>query len=82
MLGLLASLHHGSYLRLDAGRTKVAALSSWSVDVPFGLYLGWVSLPPLRTSPRFLYFIRWNGFGIAPQVWAVIMLAVAAVLGC
>jgi fatty acid desaturase len=39
MLGLLATLII-SYLRLNAGRTKVAALERWSVDVPFGLYLG------------------------------------------
>ena len=80
MLALLGTLII-SYLRLNAGRTKVAALERWSVDVPFGLYLGWVSVATIANITSFLYFIQWDGFGIDPQVWAVIMLAVATVLG-
>lgn len=80
MLALLATLII-SYLRLDVGRLKVSASERWSVDVPFGLYLGWVSVAAIANITSFLYFIQWNGFGIDPQVWAVIMLTVASALG-
>lgn len=29
----------------------------------------------------YLDYVRWNGFGLDPQIWAVIMLAVASLLG-
>lgn len=80
MLALLGSLVV-SYLKLDVGRTKAGAGESWAVDVPFGVYLGWVSVATIANITSWLYSIDWNGFGVAPQVWAVIMLAVASVVG-
>ncbi len=80
MLALLATLIL-SYLRLDVGLTRVGAAERWSVDIPFGVYLGWVSVATIANITDYLYYIQWDGFGIAPQVWAVIMLAVASLLG-
>ena len=80
MLALLASLIV-SYVRLNIGRAHVGAAERWSVDIPFGLYLGWVSVATVANISSYLYFIHWDGFGIAPQGWAVIMLAVASLLG-
>lgn len=80
MLALLTTLIL-SYLRLDVGRLQVGAAERWSVDIPFSVYLGWVSVATIANISDYLYFVGWNGFGIAPQVWAVIMLAVASVLG-
>jgi hypothetical protein len=80
MLALLATLII-SYLRLDVGRQRVGAVERWSVDIPFGVYLGWVSVATIANITDYLYYIHWNGFGIAPEVWAVIMLAIASVLG-
>jgi benzodiazapine receptor len=80
MLGLLGLLI-ASYLRLDVGRTPVGAAEKWSVDVPFSTYLGWISVAAIANVTDWLYFVNWNGFGIAPEVWAVIMLIVATVVG-
>lgn len=80
MLALLATLII-SYLRLDVGRGRLGAAERWCVDVPFGLYLGWVSVATIANITSFLYYVQWDGFGIAPQVWAVIMLTVASLLG-
>ncbi len=77
LLGLLIA----SYLKLNVGRASVSAAEKWNVDVPFSMYLGWVSVATVANITSWLYFVKWNGFGIAPQVWAVIMLAVASVLG-
>jgi hypothetical protein len=68
-------------LKLDVGRTIVSAVEKWSVDIPFSVYLAWISVATIANITDYLYYIGWNGFGIAPQTWAVIMLVVASLLG-
>jgi benzodiazapine receptor len=80
MLTLLGPLI-ASYLRLDVGRLRVSAAEKWCVDIPFSLYLGWITVATVANISDYLYYIGWNGFGLAPQVWAVIMLVVASLLG-
>jgi hypothetical protein len=80
MLALLGTLIV-SYLKLDVGRTAVSTGQKWAVDVPFSVYLGWVSVATIANITSWLYSINWDGFGISPQVWAVIMLVVASVVG-
>ena len=77
LLGLLIA----SYLQLNVGRTPVSRAERWCVDIPFSVYLGWISVAAIANITDWLYLIHWSGFGIAPQVWAVIMLIVAALLG-
>jgi len=80
MLTLLGTLLV-SYLKLQVGKTSVSTTEKWSVDIPFSVYLGWVSVATIANITDWLYFIEWSGFGIRPQVWAVIMLVVASVVG-
>ena len=80
MLGLLVLLIV-SYLRLDVGNTAAGTAERWSVDIPFSVYLGWITVATVANISDYLYLIRWDGFGIAPQVWAVIMIVVASLLG-
>ncbi len=77
LLGLLIV----SYLRLDVGSTPVTTAEKWSVDIPFSIYLGWITVATVANVSDYLYLIQWNGFGIAPQVWAVIMIVIASLLG-
>jgi len=77
LLGLLIA----SYLRLDVNRVSVSTAERWSVDIPFSIYLGWITVATVANITDLLYLIEWNGFGIAPQVWAVIMIVVASVVG-
>jgi len=80
MLALLGTLIM-SYVKLDVGRSVVSDGEKWAVDVPFSVYLGWISVATVANITSWLYSINWNGFGIAPQVWAVIMLIVASLIG-
>lgn len=80
MLALLGTLIV-SYLKLDVGRTAISTAERWSVDIPFSVYLGWVSVATIANFTSWLYYAGWNGLGIAPEAWAVIMLVVASVLG-
>ena len=80
MLTLLASLII-IYLSLEIGIKEVGAGMRWAVHIPFSVYLGWISVATIANTTDLLYYWNWGGWGISPQVWAVIMLAVAALLG-
>lgn len=77
LLGLLIA----SYLRLDVNRVPVSRAEYWSVDVLFSVYLGWITVATVANITDWLYLVGWDGFGIPAQTWAVIMLAVASLLG-
>ena len=77
LLGLLIA----SYLRLDVNRVSVTSVERWSVDIPFSIYLGWITVATVANIADWLYWVNWAGFGIPAQAWAVIMLAVASLLG-
>lgn len=77
LLGLLIA----SYLRLDVNRASVTRAERWSVDVLFSIYLGWITVATVANITDWLYLVEWSGFGISAQAWAVIMLAVASLLG-
>ena len=79
MLSLLVLLI-AIYRRLDIGRVRVAARERWLVDVPFSIYLGWISVATIANITDLLYAWRWDGLGIAPEYWAVIMLLAAATI--
>lgn len=79
MLVLLASLL-AIYLRLGIGRMQVARAEKWLVDVPFSIYLGWITVATVANVTDVLYILGWNGGPISPPAWAVIMLVVATVL--
>jgi len=77
LLGLLIAC----YLNLNIGRTSVSNAEKWCVDIPLSVYLGWISVATIANISDWLYFVHWNGFGIDPQAWAVIMLIVASLVG-
>jgi hypothetical protein len=77
LLGLLIA----SYLRLNVNGSAISRAEWWSVDLPFSVYLGWITVATVANVTDWLYLVEWNGFGIAAQVWAVIMIAVASVVG-
>jgi tryptophan-rich sensory protein len=66
------------YLRLGIGRDIVSPAEKWLVNLLFSIYLGWVSVATIANVSDVLYYLHWNGWGIVPQMWAVIMLLIAA----
>ncbi|MDZ4045658.1 MAG: TspO/MBR family protein [Rhodoglobus sp.] len=58
--------------------------SAWDAaltDVPLGLYLGWVCVATAANVTAWLAASGFDGWGLPPEVWAVIVLAVAAAAG-
>ena len=77
LLGLLIAI----YLRLDVGRTKVSLAEKLCVEVPFSLYLAWISVATIANVTVFLRHIGWSGWGLPEAAWANIMMLIASVLG-
>lgn len=80
MLTLL-SLLIASYLKLNVGRTAIGNGERWCVDIPFSVYLGWITVATVANVTGYLYFLGWNSVGTDAQAWAVVMIAVASFLG-
>jgi benzodiazapine receptor len=77
MFGLLLLLI-AIYLRLGIGRVRVSAAEKWLAYIPFSIYLGWITVATIANVTAVLYYLNWDGWGIRPEVWAVIMLVVGA----
>ena len=80
MLLLLGSLL-AIYLRAGIGRTPATGRAErWCFRIPFSVYLGWITVATIANVTDVLSLTSWNGWGIAPEMWAVIMLAVAVLI--
>lgn len=78
MLVLLLSLIQ-IYLKLDIGRQNVPRTEALFAQLPFRIYLGWISVATVANVTILLEYLRWDGFGIADEVWMILVLI--AVLG-
>jgi hypothetical protein len=79
MFALLASLIL-IYRRLDIGRINVSLKERLAVHLPFSVYLGWISIATIANVSVALTVIGWDGWGIEPVTWAVVIIAVALLL--
>ena len=79
MLVLLGSLI-AIYLRLDIGRKRASLAEIWAVRIPFSIYLGWITVATIANVTSVLDYAKWNGFGILPETWMMIILAVVLVI--
>jgi hypothetical protein len=79
MLVLLGTLII-TYLRLDIGRSAVSAAETWAARLPFSIYLGWITVATVANVTSLLDFLKWDGFGIAPETWMSIVLAAVLVI--
>lgn len=62
------------YLRLQIRKVQVASLERWCVDIPFSVYLGWITVATIANITALLSYLQWDGWGISPEVWTLIML--------
>jgi len=80
MLTILVSLI-SLYRQFNKTESPLTPSELWLVKVPISIYLGWISVATVANISQVLFFTGWNGFGLSPEIWTVIMLAVGAVLG-
>lgn len=79
MFALLATLI-AIYLRLDIGRADVSLVEKMCVHLPFSVYLGWITVASIANVAVALTAIGWDGGGIDPLTWAVLVIVVALLI--
>jgi hypothetical protein len=79
MLVLLGTLI-ATYIRLGIGRSVTSGSETWTVRIPFSIYLGWITVATVANITELLDYLKWNGFGIAPEVWMGIVLVAVLVI--
>lgn len=52
----------------------------WFVQLPFSIYLGWISIATIINVAVVLTKNNWDGFGISDVRWSLIILGVGAIL--
>jgi hypothetical protein len=65
------------YLRLDINRARISRIERWCIDIPFSIYLGWITVATVANMTDVLSYVKWSGWGINPETWAVVILVVA-----
>jgi translocator protein len=50
------------------------------IIAPFTIYIGWISVATVANISALLVNLQWNAWGIAPENWAVLMIAIAIIL--
>ena len=78
MVAILISLIW-AYLSLPTSSTKQR--DKWFIAIPVSTYLAWISVATIVNGAIVLEYWQWNGWGLSPQIWTVIMLLVAGVIG-
>lgn len=68
------------YLRLDIGRRDVSITERVFVQLPFRIYPGWITVATVANVTVLLEFLGWDGFGIAPEIWMIVVLAAVCVI--
>ncbi len=79
MLVLLGTLIV-TYLRLGIGRKPAPAGEAWAVRLPFSIYLGWITVATIANVSDVLNYVKWDGFGVAPEIWMGVVLAAVLVI--
>jgi len=79
MFLLLSSLI-AIYLRLNIGKSKTSAREKLAIHLPFSVYLGWITIATIANVAAFLVSINWDGFGINPETWAILITVVALMI--
>ena len=69
-----------SYARLGIGNRVVSRSEMYLVHMPFSVYLGWISVATIANASTLLLRYKWNGWGLAPETWTVVMIAIVILL--
>jgi hypothetical protein len=78
MLGILLPLI-AAYWYIPFNR-RISKWDKYLVRTPVSIYLSWISVATIVNGAIVLKNWGWNGWGISPQIWTIVMLLVAALI--
>lgn len=55
-----------------------SSASRWFTQFPLSIYFGWICIATVANISAALVGFGWDGFGISPESWAIIIIAVAS----
>jgi benzodiazapine receptor len=65
------------YTRLGIGKTNAKLSEKLTIQLPFSVYLGWITIASIANVSVTLVSIGWDGFGIGVETWATLIVIVA-----
>lgn len=65
-----------AYFRLQVGNPDLPTVER-RLHIPLQIYVGWLSVATVANSAAVLSALGWNGWGISPVTWTIIMLVAA-----
>lgn len=77
---LLASLLY-IFHQISLARSGFERKQKWLIQLPFSIYVGWISVATIANISQVLFYLNWGAWGIDPAVWTAVMVAVATILG-
>ncbi|MDX2230626.1 MAG: tryptophan-rich sensory protein [Leptolyngbyaceae cyanobacterium bins.349] len=80
LIGIYQALDRGPARPFGRDRTP-SPQDRWLLRIPFSVYLGWIAVATIVNVALALYSAGWTGWGLAPEVWTVLLLIVATGLG-
>lgn len=68
------------YLRLRDYKVIISSMEKWMVHLPTSIYLGWITVATVANITSLLDYLRWDGFGLSPELWvSIVLIAVLAI---
>ena len=61
-------------------KTRISRWQQWLIKLPISIYLAWISVATIVNGAILLESWQWDGWGISPEVWTVIMLLIAGLI--
>lgn len=68
------------YLRLNVGKSIVPLSERLAVQMPFSVYLGWITIASIANVAVALVSVVWDGFGISQETWAILIMIIAMLI--
>lgn len=57
---------------------RITRKDKWLIRNPISIYLAWISVATIVNGATVLKYWGWDGFGLSPEIWTMIMLLLAA----
>jgi len=77
ILGMLACL---IFINNCVSKFKLTNEQKWFTSIPFAVYLAWIIVATVANITALLVSLDWNGWGLDPSVWTVIIIIFATII--
>lgn len=68
------------YQRLEIRKRGLSWQERIGWGIPFSIYLGWITVATIANVTALLVNIGWNGFGLSPIFWTILVIVVATII--